>query len=850
MNHFFGTALDSNLVSSFSTESTIQLIVAISIVGAILVLFGLLFQALIRRQVSAKWLYLFWILIAFRFVLFAVPESPTSFMNLISQTEVAANTFADSQLQDFRMVDTPTLQSEQFADPILLEACENEHDSASSISPWQIAFWIWIVGVVYVLARLLSDYFRVIRLIRNSVEPSPRLQRLVEKCKQTACDYVQTRILVSDELEVPAMAGSFKPVVLVPRWCERNLDDRQMEMVLTHELVHVRRRDGVVQLCVYLISAVHWFNPLLKVAIRSIESARELSCDQRVVELFASGANGGDKFSDIQRTYGETILQIATRATREKPVCAVFLGGFIGTNKNLVKQRIAMLVQSRSKKRFGALIAGLIAAMLVAVGFTSAQSKSSPAQTFATPIASSPDVQEYVPAQSLTPEQSPAVGSLYPQPLVISPKVNLLSELKGRHSLPLPSQIDLKVDHQINLITSGDKPKVLISEPKIASLEFVKAGKIILQGIRTGKTSISVTDSDGNTENYTVNVTRKKLRLKLGETRPSKFPFHIPSIMISDPEVVKTVPVNSKQVFVSGLKYGTSTIILTDENGKDETIEVEVIPDIERIEDGIAKTFPGSLVNVDAFGGNVILKGFAKKEQKEKLSGWVSKNFEVNDVTNLVAKDHPIAIKVEVYEVSKKKMSTLGIDWRSIGVERKVESLGDMLAVLSKQNVSAKSMSFGVLKDKKFQAFIKALEKNAIAKLLDQPVLVTLPGKSAEFLSGGEVPIRVKDKEGNEKIEFRSFGTKINLKPMLNSDEVVTLEVRAEMSKLVPSAAIDGVPGFSVRRVNTAARMQFGKTFAVVGKYPDLDKDEKELLFLFTPRQIERVASTSADAKK
>ena len=158
-----------------------------------------------------------------------------------------------------------------------------------------------------------------------------------------------------------------------------------------------------------------------------------------------------------------------------------------------------------------------------------------------------------------------------------------------------------------------------------------------------------------------------------------------------------------------------------------------------------------------------------------------------------------------------------------------------------------------------------------MARLLDQPTLVAQNGRPAEFLSGGEIPIAVASGLGTNSIEFRPFGTKLDMVPLIHGQGEMTLEIRAEVSEVDNSLSFgSGVPGFRVRRVNTGVRMKEGHTLALAGDYQESTESEKrgipflmdspiwgsmfrrtttqtaetELVFLITPRFISEVDPT------
>ena len=271
---------------------------------------------------------------------------------------------------------------------------------------------------------------------------------------------------------------------------------------------------------------------------------------------------------------------------------------------------------------------------------------------------------------------------------------------------------------------------------------------------------------------------------------------------------------------------------------------------------------------------SVLLKGsVARADQVENIVAVARDYFPANVINELqVNGSQNIAIKVKIYEVSRSKLRELGVDWGFLGDNVSVvSSVADLIQSVSNNAITAANdtVSLGVVNNSNtFQAFIRVLERHSVAKLLDQPVLVAQNGRPAEFLSGGEIPIQVAAGLGNNSIEFRPFGTKLDLVPIVHGQGQLTLEVRAEVSEIANDlAGQTGVPGFRVRRVNTGVKMKAGHTLALAGDYredvqaekqgiPKLmhhpifgipfrktieDTNETELVFLITPRFISEV---------
>ena len=311
---------------------------------------------------------------------------------------------------------------------------------------------------------------------------------------------------------------------------------------------------------------------------------------------------------------------------------------------------------------------------------------------------------------------------------------------------------------------------------------------------------------------FEINKSVESLDLIAGSSQRLKFPYDVPELMVENPEIISATPVAQNEILITGIKPGISTITISDPQKNLQTITVEVTIDVRKLERAFAAHFPDSQIEVDALKTSVILKGHvARADQVQNILAVAQDYFPTNVINELqVSGSQNIAIEVKVYEISRTKLRQLGVDWSFIGGEsRLISSVADLIQDVSTgTGAVGQNISFGVLNDSnQFNAFIKALEQNSLAKLLDQPTLVAQNGRPAEFLSGGEVPIQVASGLGSNSIEFRPFGTKLDLVPIVHGAGELTLEVRAEVSEIASDLAGEsGVPGFRVRRVNTGGQ--------------------------------------------
>ncbi len=231
------------------------------------------------------------------------------------------------------------------------EAAPSAHQKSI---PWALAlFAVWLAGTLIVLLFQTIRHARFLRLIRRWQSPVPKEVQaaLAEQC-------VYLRITPPPAYTVPCVqspmvVGLLRPMLLLP---EIVYDPQQLSMMLTHELIHLKLRHLWGKALCCLISAVHWFNPLMPNLMREMGLLCEMACDEAVLT---------QKEPEHRRAYVDAILSAAllTRTVRT-PICSPFDGGV--KHMNRIKQRIALLTPFQPR-RAGA---GLIVCTLLLALFT------------------------------------------------------------------------------------------------------------------------------------------------------------------------------------------------------------------------------------------------------------------------------------------------------------------------------------------------------------------------------------------------------------------------------------------------------------------------------------------------
>jgi beta-lactamase regulating signal transducer with metallopeptidase domain len=210
---------------------------------------------------------------------------------------------------------------------------------------------IWALVALVLVAQQVLALVRMRRVIGRArpVYDGHRPELLDGVARQVGCRQ-RVRMVLSSELEIPAVYGCFRPVIVLPTSCRHWLADR-FEAVLQHEMVHIVRFDWPLRTVARMARAFYWFNPLVWWAVRRLDLEQEMACDEEVLSL-------GSRAS----SYACHLLGIARTVAGRPVVPAAGLGM---ARRSHLEERI-MRILNRSKHRKIGLAVILPAALLTA----------------------------------------------------------------------------------------------------------------------------------------------------------------------------------------------------------------------------------------------------------------------------------------------------------------------------------------------------------------------------------------------------------------------------------------------------------------------------------------------------
>ena len=148
--------------------------------------------------------------------------------------------------------------------------------------PWVVGGWM--IGAMLTALWHLGGWWQLRRLRRVGVREAPEeAQRLLAGLLQRFAVSRAVKLVVSVEVAVPTLLGWLWPLVILPAAVLAELPPRQLEMILAHELAHLRRCDYLWNLVQTAIETLLFYHPAVWWVARQIRAEREMCCDQQAV---------------------------------------------------------------------------------------------------------------------------------------------------------------------------------------------------------------------------------------------------------------------------------------------------------------------------------------------------------------------------------------------------------------------------------------------------------------------------------------------------------------------------------------------------------------------------------------
>lgn len=375
----------------------------------------------------------------------------------------------------------------------------------------------------------------------------------------------------------------------------------------------------------------------------------------------------------------------------------------------------------------------------------------------------------------------------------------------------------------------------------------------------------------------------------------------IREVRVSREKIVKLLPLerNARAVKAVGVRVGTATITMEGANQAQEFI-VNIVPSLDLVQTLLDRQFPLANLKLSAARDNVIIvEGVVESPQdvapiENFIRGVLGKDSSAIFAIK-VAGVMQVQLEVCIARVDRTALRRMGVNLLQADTNgflgSRIGNLAGVPTIVPRGGGAAggsavitnftsgspsvltpeSTVFFGITPERSAAyAFIESLKQQSLAKILATPTLVTLNGRPADFLVGGEQPVPILNGLSvTPSVEFKPFGTRLTFVPVVLGAGKLRLDIIPEVSRPIGGdVGVGGtfnVPRFEVQRIHCTVEIDSGQTLAlggllqveenaevdrvpILGEIPYLgtlfrrirhEQREFELLILATPRLVE-----------
>jgi len=361
-------------------------------------------------------------------------------------------------------------------------------------------------------------------------------------------------------------------------------------------------------------------------------------------------------------------------------------------------------------------------------------------------------------------------------------------------------------------------------------------------------------------------------------------------VAVGNPEIADVQLLSAREFLLVGKKAGSTSLLVWGANGRQEylvTVTGENAGLAAMIEKAI--NLPG--VTVQMVGNKILLRGTVMNQYEKNLAlkvaglytgttptttnsgdGNAAKAMDKTggNVIDLLQMAHPAQIRLEaqVIEISSSNKKELGIQYgtkTSGDSDTKVDVEG---AIYAGEDWNTRGWGGWLVRHSStINAALRALITQGKARVLSRPNISTLSGEKAKILIGGSIPIPV-NKDGSITIEWKEYGVKLNIEPVVDQMDKITSKVHAEVSRLDYANGLTqngfSIPALATREAEAVIHVSNGMSMIIGGllnsedgktvtkipllgnipiigeffKHTSRTRDKREMIIIITPHLV------------
>ncbi len=197
--------------------------------------------------------------------------------------------------------------------------------------------WSLIIalGIIYHLLRFFVRLKKVHVIISNSLKLNDAKDKITDyqyKLFEGIQKKIKVDILLTDLSISPFVFQWSRKKLILPTAIFHELTAQEINLILRHELVHIKNHDSLVVLFSYLMQSILWFNPFLRFFQEKMIWALEVNCDYTVLI----------KKPKLRKIYAQLMLKMFSQSTSNDDRLMVL--SFSLKTKHSITQRINNII--------------------------------------------------------------------------------------------------------------------------------------------------------------------------------------------------------------------------------------------------------------------------------------------------------------------------------------------------------------------------------------------------------------------------------------------------------------------------------------------------------------------------
>ncbi|MEW5706170.1 MAG: M56 family metallopeptidase [Actinomycetota bacterium] len=204
-----------------------------------------------------------------------------------------------------------------------------------------IATAILIITIIAVLIRRWIQLYRFLSSFKREEPLSkvdyPQLYKILDRLV-AKYNINHPKIVDTNETNIaPFSIGRKKPVIVLSKQLINSLSERQLEIILAHELAHIKRNDTLFAWIMVILRDILFFNPPTHSAFIMAEEEKEKACDRLALE------KTGFSPHDLASTLIDVAIIHQNRTLQKQP-CPSVIRGFV-FNKSTIERRVGSILE-------------------------------------------------------------------------------------------------------------------------------------------------------------------------------------------------------------------------------------------------------------------------------------------------------------------------------------------------------------------------------------------------------------------------------------------------------------------------------------------------------------------------